>query len=75
MRWIANPETRSQNSPGPPLKRKSRKLSEKTKMKTFREPRKGADYSEMMRKVCREKTVKSKKLYSKSDRKLNKIKV
>ncbi len=36
--------------------------------------RMGADYAEMMRKVCREKTVKSKKVYSKKDRKTNKIK-
>ena len=39
----------------------------------FKEPRKGADYAEMMRKVCREKIVPSKKVYTRKNRKNNKV--
>lgn len=44
-------------------------------MKKFKEPRKGIEYAEMMRKECRERVVLSKKKYSKKDRRQNKVRL
>ena len=43
-------------------------------MKAKKLPRKSAEWSEMMKTQCRERIVKSKKGYTKKDRRSNKVK-